>query len=151
MAIRPGIYKHYKGNLYEVIEEATHSETGEKLVVYRPLYGERALWVRPSTMFAEQVQVDGRSLPRFALQPPAASQPDAAKLAGAAAATVTASPAQPSSAAADTSLDARVRAAMAKADERPDFSSLPVFEDRRQALRLGLIAIALIALLVWLL
>ncbi len=62
----PGRYRHYKGNEYEVVGDATHSETGEKLVVYRPLYGERGLWVRPKAMFEENVVIDGRAVPRFA-------------------------------------------------------------------------------------
>lgn len=62
----PGLYRHYKGALYEVIGTATHSESGEKLVVYRPCYGARALWVRPLSMFIESVNVDGRARPRFA-------------------------------------------------------------------------------------
>ena len=66
MSVEPGRYRHYKGNFYEVIGTARHSETDEMLVVYRPLYGERGLWVRPETMFAEDVVVDGRTLPRFA-------------------------------------------------------------------------------------
>ncbi|MBK8065731.1 MAG: DUF1653 domain-containing protein [Betaproteobacteria bacterium] len=61
-----GTYRHYKGKRYEVLGVATHSETREALVVYRPLYGERGLWVRPLAMFTEQVTVDGRTLPRFA-------------------------------------------------------------------------------------
>ena len=65
---RPGRYRHYKGGEYEVIGVATHSETEEQLVVYRPLYGERGLWVRPLTMFCEQVEVDGQQIPRFAFQ-----------------------------------------------------------------------------------
>lgn len=60
-----GVYRHYKGNLYDVIGVATHSETGERLVVYRPQYGERALWVRPLEMFTETVVVDGVGRPRF--------------------------------------------------------------------------------------
>ena len=63
--IEPGTYRHYKGNLYEVIEVATHSETEEQLVVYRALYGERGLWVRPLAMFTETVVVDGVEHPRF--------------------------------------------------------------------------------------
>lgn len=63
--ITPGRYRHYKGHEYEVIGTATHSETLEPLVVYRPLYGEGGLWVRPAAMFAEAVVVDGRSRPRF--------------------------------------------------------------------------------------
>ena len=61
-----GNYRHYKGNLYEVIGEATHSETEESLVVYRALYGEFGLWVRPREMFLGDVDVDGRSVRRFA-------------------------------------------------------------------------------------
>jgi len=61
-----GKYRHYKGNDYEVVGVATHSETHEPMVVYRPLYGERALWVRPLAMFMEDVTVDGKTVPRFA-------------------------------------------------------------------------------------
>lgn len=62
----PGYYRHYKGGRYEVIGVARHSETHEPLVVYRPLYGEGALWVRPYEMFIETVVVDGLAQPRFA-------------------------------------------------------------------------------------
>jgi len=62
-----GRYRHYKGNEYEVIGVGTHSETGERLVVYRPLYGERLLWLRPLTMFIENVDYQGKQSPRFAL------------------------------------------------------------------------------------
>ena len=64
--ITPGRYQHYKGNFYDVYEVATHSEDESKLVVYRPCYGERALWVRPLDMFTESVEKDGKVLPRFA-------------------------------------------------------------------------------------
>ena len=64
--ITPGTYRHYKGNLYEVVDVATHSETEEQLVVYRALYGDRGLWVRPLAMFTETVEVDGVAVPRFA-------------------------------------------------------------------------------------
>ncbi len=69
--IQPGRYKHYKGKLYEVIGIATHSETLEKLVVYKALYeidgmGENSLWVRPAEMFLEHVEIDCESMPRFA-------------------------------------------------------------------------------------
>ena len=64
--VKPGIYRHYKGNDYEVIETVRHSETEEELVLYRALYGERGLWVRPVEMFLQRVEVDGASLPRFA-------------------------------------------------------------------------------------
>ncbi|MDP3302436.1 MAG: DUF1653 domain-containing protein [Sulfuricurvum sp.] len=57
--LKAGIYTHYKGNEYEVIDIATHSETEEKMVVYRALYGEFGLWVRPLKMFNE-VMDDGR-------------------------------------------------------------------------------------------
>ena len=63
-----GIYRHYKGQRYEVLGVARHSETLEELVVYRALYGEHGLWVRPAAMFSETVTVDGQSLPRFALE-----------------------------------------------------------------------------------
>ena len=65
-ALRPGRYRHYKGNLYEVLGVARHSETEEKLVVYRCLCGDFSLWVRPLAMFTETVVVDGREVPRFA-------------------------------------------------------------------------------------
>jgi hypothetical protein len=63
--IKPGRYRHYKGQDYEVIGCARHSETEEELVVYRALYGDRGLWVRPIAMFAEQLSIDGKSVPRF--------------------------------------------------------------------------------------
>lgn len=63
--IPPGRYRHYKGQDYEVLGSATHSETEEEFVVYRALYGERGLWVRPKAMFVEEVVLDGRRVPRF--------------------------------------------------------------------------------------
>ena len=60
-----GKYRHYKGKDYEMIGVATHSETRESLVVYRPLYGEGALWVRPLAMFTESVVFHGKQMPRF--------------------------------------------------------------------------------------
>ena len=65
MEPKPGIYRHFKGNLYEVIGVASHSETLEPMVVYRALYGERGLWVRPAAMFLETVTRDGVTVPRF--------------------------------------------------------------------------------------
>ncbi len=62
---RPGRYRHYQGNEYEVVGTARHSETEEPLVVYRTLYGDFSLWVRPLAMFVETVEVDGRRVPRF--------------------------------------------------------------------------------------
>jgi hypothetical protein len=67
----PGRYRHYKGGEYEVLFEARHSETEEPLVVYQALYGEHGYWVRPKGMFFENVTVDGREQPRFALVTPA--------------------------------------------------------------------------------
>ncbi|MDR5859806.1 DUF1653 domain-containing protein [Halomonas eurihalina] len=64
----PGIYRHYKGALYEVIGVAHHSETEEPLVAYRALYGDYGLWVRPLSMFMEEVVMQGEPLPRFALE-----------------------------------------------------------------------------------
>ncbi|HET9575631.1 MAG TPA: DUF1653 domain-containing protein [Nitrospira sp.] len=63
--VQPGRYRHYKGNDYEVIGVAKHSETEEIFVVYRALYGERGLWIRPAAMFLETVVVEGLPRPRF--------------------------------------------------------------------------------------
>ena len=63
--ITPGRYRHYKGNEYTVLGVARHSETLEQLVVYRQEYGDHGLWVRPAAMFAETVDVNGRTVPRF--------------------------------------------------------------------------------------
>jgi len=60
-------YRHYKGNEYEVLGEAKHSETLEEYVVYRALYGNHAIWIRPKTMFFETVEVNGKQVPRFEL------------------------------------------------------------------------------------
>jgi hypothetical protein len=64
--IKPGLYRHHKGKSYEVIGVAHHSETKETFVVYRCLYGDFSLWVRPLAMFVEHVTVDGVDIPRFA-------------------------------------------------------------------------------------
>ena len=63
--IKPGRYRHFKGNEYELLFVATHSETGEQMVVYRALYGEGGFWVRPASMWTEHVERDGYSGPRF--------------------------------------------------------------------------------------
>lgn len=60
-----GIYRHYKGKEYEVVDMARHSETGEECVVYRACYGEADLWVRPLKIFLENVEVEGKMVPRF--------------------------------------------------------------------------------------
>lgn len=73
-SIKPGRYRHYKGNDYLVIGLATHSETEERLVVYRQDYGEKGLWVRPLAMFTELVTIDGKSVPRFAYVEDSASE-----------------------------------------------------------------------------
>ena len=65
MEILPGKYRHFKGNEYEVIGMAKHSETLEDMVVYRALYGERKLWVRPAKMWFETVERDGKKFTRF--------------------------------------------------------------------------------------
>ena len=67
---RPGLYRHYKGQHYTVLGVARHSETDERLVVYRPEYGDRDLWVRPLAMFTEMVEVNGQPVPRFACVEP---------------------------------------------------------------------------------
>ena len=63
--IKPGRYRHFKGSEYEVIGTARHSETLEEMVVYRALYGEGGLWVRPAAMWSETVERDGYCGPRF--------------------------------------------------------------------------------------
>ena len=65
MTIPAGKYRHYKGNDYEVLGVATHSEDESKLVVYRTLYGDFDLWVRPLEMFTETVEIDDEQVPRF--------------------------------------------------------------------------------------
>lgn len=67
MTPKTGIYRHYKGNLYQVLHTARHSESEEWLVVYRALYGDYRVWVRPLAMFCESVTIDGKTLPRFEL------------------------------------------------------------------------------------
>jgi hypothetical protein len=66
MIIPRGRYRHYKGQFYEVIDIARHSETEEPFVIYRTLYGDFSLWIRPLAMFTETVQIDGMTQPRFA-------------------------------------------------------------------------------------
>ena len=65
MEIQKGIYRHYKGIYYEVLMTAQHSETEEWMVVYRALYGEKGIWVRPYEMFIENVMVEGKEVKRF--------------------------------------------------------------------------------------
>ncbi len=64
-SIKPGRYRHFKGKEYEVLGVARHSETEEELVVYRALYGDFALWVRPVSMWNETVERDGKTFRRF--------------------------------------------------------------------------------------
>lgn len=64
--LRPGRYRHYKGNEYRVLQVARHSETEEELVIYQQLYGDLSWWARPKAMFVETVLLDGRPVPRFA-------------------------------------------------------------------------------------
>ena len=63
--MKRGVYRHFKGNLYRLLDVARHSETGEKMVIYRALYGERGLWVRPAAMWDEVIERDGRQYRRF--------------------------------------------------------------------------------------
>ena len=63
--VRPGRYRHYKDKYYQVIGCATHTETGDELVIYRALYGEYQLWARPKAMFLESITLAGKSVPRF--------------------------------------------------------------------------------------
>lgn len=63
--LRPGRYRHFKGGEYELLFVATHSETLEPMVVYRALYGERGIWVRPAAMWDEEIERDGQTFRRF--------------------------------------------------------------------------------------
>ena len=63
--LEKGLYRHYKGHLYEVLSTAKHSETEECMVVYRALYGDGGMWVRPYDMFVEKVEVEGEIVERF--------------------------------------------------------------------------------------
>lgn len=63
--LKPGVYRHFKGNLYRLIAVARHSETLEEMVVYQALYGDGGFWVRPAAMWDEPVEKDGYSGPRF--------------------------------------------------------------------------------------
>jgi hypothetical protein len=65
MSLLPGRYRHFKGNEYEVLGVARDSESEQEYVVYRALYGERGLWIRPLSMFTEEIERDGRKQPRF--------------------------------------------------------------------------------------
>jgi len=64
---KPGIYEHYKGGRYLVLSTAKHTETEEYLVVYKTLYGDQSLWVRPLSMFIEKIEKDGQWVQRFKL------------------------------------------------------------------------------------
>lgn len=70
MELKPGIYRHFKGNRYELLGVARHSESLEPMVVYRALYGEHGLWVRPAAMWSETVERDGYCGPRFTYEGP---------------------------------------------------------------------------------
>jgi len=61
----PGLYRHYKGGMYRVLDTVRHSETLQSMTLYQALYGEKGLWVRPAAMFEEQVVIDGVAQARF--------------------------------------------------------------------------------------
>lgn len=63
--VQKGMYKHFKGNLYELVDVARHSENLEEMVIYKALYGDFGLWIRPLKMFFEDVEVDQKKVPRF--------------------------------------------------------------------------------------
>ena len=67
MSIKKGIYRHFKGNKYQVIDIVRHSENQQYMVLYRALYGDHGLWVRPLQMFIEEIEVEGQKRPRFEL------------------------------------------------------------------------------------
>lgn len=66
-SIKPGIYRHFKGKKYEVMFSAKNSETLEDMVVYKALYGDGDIWVRPMTMWNEEIEVSGKKQKRFEL------------------------------------------------------------------------------------
>ena len=66
--VKGGLYRHFKGNDYTLLSVARHSETLEELVVYQAMYGEKGIWVRPLKLFVEEVEQNGKRVPRFALQ-----------------------------------------------------------------------------------
>ncbi|WP_371134285.1 DUF1653 domain-containing protein [Polaromonas sp.] len=70
----PGLYRHYKGLMYEVVGTVRHSESLEPMTLYRALYGDKGLWVRPTAMFNEEVVINGVQQPRFARQPGSTGQ-----------------------------------------------------------------------------
>jgi hypothetical protein len=80
MSVKPGIYRHYKGQEYQVYGLAMHSETRESLVVYRCLYGDYSWWTRPLDMFNEQVEVAGEWVPRFEYVRPGAGLNELAEM-----------------------------------------------------------------------
>ena len=63
--LKKGIYKHFKGNKYELLDIAKHSETLEEMVIYKALYGDGGIWVRPSSMWDEEVEIEGKKVKRF--------------------------------------------------------------------------------------
>jgi len=63
--LKKGKYQHYKGPMYEVLDVARHSETEEEMVVYRTLYGDFSLWVRPFKMFTQEIEYEGKKMKRF--------------------------------------------------------------------------------------
>ena len=65
MKLKEGIYKHYKGNLYEVLMTAQHSETEEWMVIYKALYGDKWMWVRPYDIFMEKISIEGKKVQSF--------------------------------------------------------------------------------------
>jgi hypothetical protein len=73
-SVVPGIYRHYKGQYYEVLDIGSDTETKKDFVVYRALYGEYRLWIRALSMFVESVSVDGSNVPRFELVRPFGSK-----------------------------------------------------------------------------
>lgn len=72
-SLKPGLYRHFKGKNYELLYVALHSETMEPMVVYRALYGDFGIWVRPASMWEETVMKDGESIPRFTFIGPSES------------------------------------------------------------------------------
>jgi len=160
-SLRPGIYRHYKGGTYRVLGTARHSETEEWMVIYQALQGSRGYWVRPLSMFEENVDVDGVLIPRFQWQ--SAARPATAGAAGPVNNKTTAINKSATHPLADTSrttpqahpvntppatLDERIRAAMSSKDDKPDFSHLRLFDSPANAVGF-MTGLVLLMLILW--
>ena len=157
MEPKPGRYRHFKGGEYRVLGIARHSEGLEPMVVYRPLYGEGGLWVRPVSMFVGEVEHQGVIQPRFAfIAADVKAAPSASAPAQASAVSRGTSdkvvPLQPQQTAAAPSppIDPKTVNLAEIPDDKPDFGNLRVIETTGGGVKLGLGLVAALALLWWL-